>query len=107
MVAAKFNDLLQCLFRLAADIEGAVKRDIHAGSGVHHSPAGLHVNVAVRSQSAYHHAVSTSAAAGLDIFQHCPDFRFVIAEPALARSDKDIAQQFSPGSLYGIPHETE
>ena len=84
-----------------------MKRDIHAGSGVHHSPAGLHVNVAVRSQSAYHHAVSTSAAAGLDILQHCPDFRFVIAEPALARSDQHIDKQASVSSLYSTPDQTD
>ena len=52
----------------------------------------------IRSQSAYHHAVSTRIATGPDIINHSPDFRLIIAEPALARSDKDIDQQFSPGS---------
>ncbi len=74
-VATQRYNIFQTFERIAAHIESPVKGNAHTFGRLHQFAVSLHVHVAMRSKTTYHHAIGVQFFGYFDIVEHNLVFR--------------------------------
>jgi len=89
-IATRCYDRFERAFRIAREIEGAVKGHGHPACRVHQGAATRFVHAAIGRQHAQHHAGAAQCLAGLDVALHHLAFEIVEHEIAGARANQHV-----------------
>ena len=86
--------------RAAAAVECAVKSDAHSLGCLSHTAASRHVDVALRRESANHHAMHAQPTQCLDVGNHGVHLRLVVEKIATTRAYESVHPHAQPHGMH-------